>query len=412
MKAAKGSWVLLGLLVASICINYMDRSNLSVAATNLSRELSLGPADLGLLLSAFFWSYAICQLGAGWLVGRCNAYLAYGLAFLLWSGATALTGWAGSLSTLFALRLALGMGESIAYPAYSRIIICDFPERHRGLANSAIDAGSKMGPALGTLVGGLIVAHTGWRPLFYILGFGAMVWLAPWFALMPRGGGARAATAGQEAGPGYWELAKKRDVWGTVVALFCGNYAWYFILTWLPPYLETERHFSKMAMAVYGSIPYWGIAAASIGCGWISDRLIERGGRAMRVRKTFAASGLLLTALVLPANLVKNQTAAMALLTAGCLAYGMFSSNCWAITQTLAGPLAAGKWTALQNCLGNLAGIAAPWITGAIVQKTGQFFLAFAAVAMWLAIGGCSCLFVVGDEAPIGWGMGEVARGS
>jgi MFS family permease len=412
MKAARRSWVLLGLLVASISINYMDRSNLSVAATNLSRELSLGPADLGLLLSAFFWSYAICQLGAGWLVGRCNVYLAYGLAFLLWSGATALTGWAGSLGTLVALRLALGMGESIAYPAYSRIIICDFPERHRGLANSAIDAGAKMGPALGTLVGGLIVAHTGWRPLFYILGFGAMVWLAPWFALMPRGGGAMAATARQEAGPGYWELAKKRDVWGTIVALFCGNYAWYFILTWLPPYLETERHFSKTAMAVYGSIPYWGIAAASIGCGWISDRLIERGGRAMRVRKTFAGSGLLLTALVLPSNLVKNQTGAMALLTAGCLAYGMFSSNCWAITQTLAGPLAAGKWTALQNCLGNLAGIAAPWITGVIVQKTGQFFLAFVAVAIWLAIGACSCLFVVGDAAPIAWGMAEEPPGS
>lgn len=407
---ARRQWVLLALLVVSIGINYIDRSNLSVAATDLSRELSLGPGDLGLLLSAFFWSYAVFLLGAAWLVGRCNVYLAYGLAFVVWSVATALMGFAHSLSGLFALRLVLGMGESMAYPAYSRMIACDFPARHRGLANSAIDAGAKAGPALGTLVGGLIVARLGWRYLFYFLGFGAMLWLAPWFAMIPRGQRATEAATLEPAGPPFWEIAKKRDFWGTVVALFCGNYAWYFILTWLPTYLETERHFSKTMMAVYGSIPYWGIAIASITSGWFSDRLIERRGSAVRVRKTLAASGLLLATLVLPANLLRNQVAAMALMTAGCLAYGLFSSNCWAITQTLGGPSAAGKWTGMQNCLGNLAGIAAPWLTGLIVEKTGQFFLAFVAVCVCLVIGACSYLFVVGTAAPIAWGRGSQTK--
>lgn len=396
-------WVLLVLLVASIGINYIDRSNLSVAATDLSRELSLNSEHLGLLLGAFFWTYAAFQLVAGWAVDRYNVYKLFGASFLIWSAATALMGFAGSLGSLFALRLVLGVGESLAYPAYARIIACDFPARHRGLANSAIDAGAKAGPALGTLIGGLIVARFGWRWLFYLLGFGAMLWLVPWFALIPRGKHATAASGIQSGGPDFLEIAKKRDFWGTVVALFCGNYAWYFVLTWLPPYLEMERHFSKTMMAVYGSIPYWGIAVASITCGWISDRLIDRGGKPMRVRKAFAVSGLLLMTMILPANMLSNQVASMALLTAGCLAYGLWSSNIWAISQTLAGPSAAGRWTGMQNCLGNFAGVIAPWLTGFIVQKTGHFFLAFVAVCVCLVIGACSYFVLIGNAAPVAW---------
>jgi ACS family D-galactonate transporter-like MFS transporter len=399
-------WLLLALLVVSIFINYIDRANLSVAATDLSRELSLSPKDLGLLLGAFFWSYAIFQLVAGWLVDRYNVYVAYGISFFLWSAATALTGFAGSLATLFALRLVLGFGESIAYPAYSKIIACDFPARHRGLANALIDAGSKAGPALGTLIGGLIVASFGWRPLFFILGFGAMVWLIPWFAVIPRGKtGARphAGEAVHAAGPGFLEIAGKRDAWGTFLVLFCGNYAWYFFLTWLPPYLEMERGFSKTMMALYGAIPFTGIALSSIFGGWLSDRLIHRGASPTLVRKGFAITGLLMMTLVLPASMLPNQVASMVLLTFGCTCYGLYSSNIWAITQTLAGPSAAGKWTGMQNCIGNISGVVAPWFTGFLVQQTGEFFLAFVAVAAALVIGACSYIFLVGKVAPVVW---------
>lgn len=407
------------LLVFSIFINYIDRSNLSVAATNLSRELSLNSKDLGLLLGAFFWSYAALQVVAGWVVDRYNVYVGYGIAFFLWSAATALTGFASGLAMLFALRLILGVGESIAYPAYSKIIARDFPARHRGLANALIDAGSKAGPALGTLIGGLIVANYGWRSLFFVLGFGAMVWLIPWFALLPRinrMASVPASPAAHAAGPGFLEIASKRDAWGTFLVLFCGNYAWYFFLTWLPPYLEMERHFSKTMMAVYGSIPFTGIALASVFGGWLSDRLIHRGGSPTLVRKGFAITGLLMMTLVLPASMLPNQLASMALLTAGCICYGLYSSNVWAITQTLAGPSAAGKWSGMQNCTGNIAGVVAPWFTGYLVQETGQFFLAFVAVAVALVLGACSYIFLVGKVAPIAWrssleaGSGKTAR--
>jgi len=157
----------LALLVASIFINFIDRSNLSVAVTDIEKELSLDDRQAGLLLSGFFWTYALFQIAAGWLVDRYNAYWVYAAGFLLWSVATALTGFGVGFAVLFGLRLVLGAGESVAYPAYSRIISDDFPERRRGLANALLDAGSKAGPAVGTLLGGLIVARFGWRPLFF-----------------------------------------------------------------------------------------------------------------------------------------------------------------------------------------------------------------------------------------------------
>jgi MFS transporter, ACS family, D-galactonate transporter len=397
-------WLILGLLVASIFINYIDRSNLSLAVTDLEKELSLDDPQIGLLLSAFFWTYALFQLAAGWLVDRYNVYWVYGAGFLLWSVATALTGFASGFGVLFGLRLALGTGESVAYPAYSRIISDDIPERNRGLANALLDAGSKAGPALGTLVGGLIVARFGWRPLFLILGFGALLWLVPWVLAMPRSL-PRAHRPAAGGGPGFLEIASKRDAWGTFLVLFGGNYAWYFILTWLPAYLEKERGFSKEQTAIFGSLPFWGIAVTAVVAGWASDRLIARGASVTRVRKSFAVAGLLATTLILPASMLTNQRAAMTLLTAGCLSYGLYTANLWAITQTLAGPV-AGKWTGMQNCIGNLSGIAAPYVTGQIAYHTGHFFYAFAAACFWLVVAACSYLFIVGPVEPVRWRCG------
>ncbi len=417
MTAAR--WFVLALLVVSIFINYVDRSNLSVSVTNLEAELGVNAERMGLLLSAFFWSYAALQLVAGWLVDRYNVYLVYGAGFLLWSLATALTGFAGSFGVLFGLRLVLGSGESVAYPSYSRIIAEDFPERRRGLANALIDAGSKAGPALGTLVGGLIVWRLGWRALFFLLGFGALLWLIPWVIAMPRNSAASRAKSGERhrcpgardawdsgasprSTPGFWAIARRRDAWGTFLALFCANYAWYFLIAWLPGYLEQDRKFPKQVMALYGSLPLAAIALVSVTAGWASDRLIERGWDRSRVRIGFAASGLLLATLMLPAAVLPSPGSALGLLCFACACYGMFSSNCWAITQTLAGP-AAGMWTGMQNCVGNLAGVLAPWLTGLIRDRTGSFLYAFAVAGFWLAVGAGSYVFLVRRVEPVEW---------
>ncbi len=388
---------ILALLVISGFLNYVDRANLSVGLTNIQGEMHLSPYQLGLLQSAFFWTYAAFQLSSisGWLVDRFNVCWVLAAGFFLWSGATAVTALVHVFAVMFSLRLILGMGESVAYPSYSRILANNFPEHHRGLANALIDAGTKAGPAMGTLLGGLLIASFGWRPFFLVLGIASLLWLGPWVLWMPR---ARGLEARQDpaAVPPVAALLALRPVWFTSVGLFCSNYFWYFLITWLPYYLEEERHFGKRKMAVYGSLSFLAVAVSSVFSGWLSDHWIARGGTPTRVRKTFAGVGLCFSTIILPVALAHSAELAMALLLLACVSFGVYTSNVYAITQTLAGPCAAGKWTSLQNGAANLAGVAAPWLTGWLVETTGQFYLAFVlAAVIVLASAGC---FVLGVE--------------
>jgi MFS family permease len=397
-------WRVLALLVASGFINYIDRSNLSVGATNIQSEFNLSPSQLGLLLGAFFWTYALSQfLGfAGWLVDRFHVSWILAGGFFLWSGAMGSTGLARTFVVLFATRLMLGLGESVAYPCYSRILVTDFPENHRGVTNAWIDAGTKSGPALGSLVGALAMARFGWRALFVGLGFGSLLWLIPWLLWMPRGQ-AYSAPVDQTQVPSVFRIALHRSAMFSAMGLFCSNYFWYFLVTWLPHYLETERHFSKSKMGVFASLAYLAVAVSSVISGWLSDRWISRGGTPTRVRKTFTGVGLALSTIILPVALVRDESLAMGLLMLACLCYGMFASNVWAITQTLAGPHAAGKWTAMQNGVGNFSGVVGPALTGWLVQRTGLFSLSFAVAAGVALTGAAIFVFGIGPLKQVDW---------
>jgi MFS transporter, ACS family, D-galactonate transporter len=395
-------WIAVGLLFFAAAINYIDRGSLSVAAPSLTAELSLSPVQMGFLLSAFFWSYTACQLVSGWLADRFPVTWVFGIGFALWSAATMGSAFATGLASLAALRLLLGAGESVAFPCYSKVIAAGFSIEKRGLPNSLLDAGTKLGPAIGTLLGGLLVARYGWRVMFFALGLGSLIWLIPWSVWAPRAA-ARAPGVLPEMGPGMSRIVRRRDAWGTFIGNFCYTYAYYFLLTWLPSYLVKERHVSLAMMGVVASIPFWGGALSAVTCGWASDRWIRRGGSPTLVRKTFVVSGLLLSTAMVPAALVGDLRLSIALLSVAYIAFGMYASNHWAITQTLAGPDAAGQWTGLQNTVGNLSGIVAPIATGFIVAATGSFLWAFISPAV-LAIVGVGCyLFLVGPVAPVQW---------
>jgi MFS family permease len=402
----RGQWIILTLLVVSVTINYIDRGNLSIAASRLATELQIDPEKIGLLLSSFFWTYAAMQIVAGWLIDRYSVYWIFALGFFVWSAATALTGLAGGFLTIFALRLLLGVGESVAYPAYSKIIAQGIPNEHRGLANGLIDAGCKAGPALGLLIGGLIISHYGWRPLFVGIGLISMLWLIPWIWITIRAArpsNHSVAHSGLEAGPGLLEIARQRSARGTFLCLFCGNYVWYFLLTWLPWYLVRERHYSEAAMGRFGSMAFWAVGLASLISGVISDRLVQRGGSPTFVRKMFAAGGLIGAIVIVGVPLLQSQSASLAVLIFACISFGCYSSHPWLISQTLAGPAAAGRWSGMQNAVGNLAGVIAPWLTGRIVRDTGHFVYAFAVVGVILALGAGSYLLLIGRIEPIVW---------
>jgi MFS family permease len=399
---ARMQWMVLILLVVSVCINYIDRGNISVASYDLQTSLHLDPLQLGYLFSAFFWTYAGFMVLAGWLVEKYNVIWVYAIGYLVWSLATAFTGLANSFVMLFGLRLLLGMSESVAYPSYSKILAAGFPEKQRGMANGLIDAGSKLGPALGLMIGGSILAHFGWRALFIAIGAVSMIWLIPWCAVAPS---IRTKDLKRHKDtPSFAEILRQRSAWGTFLCLFCSNYGWYFMLTWLPGYLRMERHYSAEAMAMAGSLPFWAVAGGAVLGGWLADRWIHHGASPTLVRKTFVSSGLCLSAFfLLPAAVVSNQILAMTLLIAASFAFGLCSGNTWAITQTLAGPVAAGKWTGLQNCAGNMAGVVAPTVTGFIVQETGSFYFAFLWVCLNFLGAACSYLFLVGKIEQVDW---------
>jgi MFS transporter, ACS family, D-galactonate transporter len=400
--------IVIVLLAISVFINYIDRGNLSIAAPMLKDELGISAAQLGVLLSAFFWTYACLHLFYGWVVDRLNVNWVFAGAFLLWSAATAATGIVHTFATLFVLRLLLGMGEAASYPSYNKIIALNFEEEHRGVANSVLASGLLLGPGFGMLFGGLLMARFGWRPFFIVLGLASMLWILPWLKWMPKKQyAAQTKTAGA---PNLLEFLMLRSAWGTCIGLFCGNYVNYFLITWLPFYLVRERSFSMDKMAKMGGIAY---LLASLACtlsGWLADRWIAAGATPSLVRKTFTGGGVGLSGIFLGLAVIGGPTLCVALVVLGIVSFGVSASNIWAITQRLAGQRATGRWVGFQSFFGNLSGMVAPAVTGYVLERTGQFYWAFLIVAAVAFLGAASWIFLVGRVEPVIWGQKLRAR--
>ena len=250
LALAKALSPVAALLALSVFINYIDRGSLSIAAPALKTELLLSPWQLGILLSSFFWTYTGFQIVSGWMVDRFNVNWVIAGGFFLWSIATAATGLAHGFAMLLAVRLFLGIGESVAFPSYSKILAKHFPESLRGRANSLIAAGIAGGPAFGIFFGAMLIARYGWRPFFVGLGLLCLLWLFPWLVWMPKGPGIAVAPGARA--PSITEILEHRSAWGTFGGLFSYNYLSYFLLTWLPFYLVRERHFSMDKMGRIG----------------------------------------------------------------------------------------------------------------------------------------------------------------
>jgi MFS transporter, ACS family, D-galactonate transporter len=399
-------WTLVILLMISVIINYIDRSNLSLAVPLIQRQFALSSLQLGALLSAFFWTYALMQLSgiAGWLSDRFPVGWVMVGGFVLWSGATVMTGLVTGFSALYISRLLLGMGESVAYPCYSRVF-AELPQEHRGRANALIDAGTKLGPATGAFVGGLLLVHFGWRILFVVLGAGGLLWLLPWILLMPRTG-RKVEVEGAAALPSIVQLLRVKSAWGSFLGHFCGNYFFYFLLAWLPNYLAGEEKMAIGPMSRLTSAVFLLIAASTLTVGWISDRLIAAGVSPTRVRRAAVVGGLSVASSLLALVFVhRNLPVSIAVMAVACVGYGAFASNHWAITQTLAGTAMAGRWSSVQNGVANLSGIVAPWVAGLIVQINGSSRLAFVITGGVALVGALAYGFLVRRVEPVEWAV-------
>jgi MFS family permease len=397
---------IVALMALAVFINYVDRGNLATAAPLMKDELKLDNTQVGLLLSAFFWAYTPGQVFAGWLAEKINAYRALALGLTVWALATAATGLAGSFAVLFALRLVLGLGESVAFPCSSKLLAEYLPTRRLGHANGMIGAGLAAGPAVGTFVGGLLIAHFGWRPSFLVFGLMSLMWLAPWLAVTRTASG-EASRAVSGPAPSFLAILRQRGLWGAALGHFAANYTLYFVVSWLPTYLVKARGFTVPQMAEIGGAIYLVYAASSLGVGWVCDRWMAAGGSDNWVRKTAMVAGHLGAAACLAACAVAGPTGSLVSLLLAGFFFGFTTPNIFAIGQTLAGPRAAGKWIGVQNCIGNVAGIVAPIITGVVVDRTGAFVWAFAIAAGVGLLGVVGWGLIVRRVEPVAWSAAD-----
>ncbi len=399
---ARGMNRVVFLLALSVFINYIDRSNLSIAAPLLKDELGLSAAQLGTLLSVFFWTYGCMQIPAGWLVDRFEVKWVFAAGFFVWSAATAVTGILHGFSAWIVIRVILGIGESISFPAYSKILGSSyFTESRRGMGNAAIMAGLSLGPAVGMLVGGSVVGRFGWRPFFLVLGFASLLWLIPWLAWMPSGTTSTAAAS--EPKVRVLDIFRERSAWGTCLGQICINYGLYFLVAWLPFYLVRARNLSMNQMARVGGLIFLLAAVSAILTGKLSERWIASGASATRVRKTLLGGGMTGLGISLAAAAVAPDNVFIWVLAVAGICLGVNGAHCWAVTQTLAGPRVSGRWTGVQNFVGNFGGSFAPAITGYLLNRLGRFYWPFLIAGLFSWIGALAWVLLVGPIEPVEW---------
>ncbi len=400
-------WTIVGLLFTASMINYMDRATISMALPAISADLGLNPLDKGKLLSAFFFSYAFMQIPIGFAVDRLNLRWLYAGMFLVWSLACGSAGLAETLATLVVLRVILGFGESIYLPGGMKIVILLFPSKERGLPSGLFDFGTRSGLVLDGIIIPWLIVHYGWRNMFFIVGFTALLWLAPWLTLFPsrRLKADEAASPASPAGDVVPQprriLTVDRNLLGICLGFFCFDYFWYMMLTWLPDYLVEARNLSISKAGFYAAISFFIFGVSEPLGGWLADRLIRRGWNETRTRKGIVTVGFLMGLLMIPAGRVAGVTPTL-LLVFGASLVGLSTGNLLAILQSCAPPEQVGIWTGVKNFSGNLGGIIAPLVMGLLINRTGSYAPGYALAAVLLVVGLLPYWFIVGELKPLG----------
>jgi MFS family permease len=367
------------LLVALVLfINYIDRGTLATTARAIQLELHINDAQLGYMQSAFFWIYALMQIPVGWMAERWGGRRMLALGLALWASATLLTGFAQSLFMLFVLRLLLGLGESAGFPCAAKVLAEAVPSEGLGLANGIVGFAYLLGPAVGAYAGGLLMHEYGWRVVFLVFGGASLFWLIPWLRQKPV---PREAVRAAGRAVSFGQILRTPALWGTGLGLFSSNYVFYFMLFWLPSYLERERGFSTTEMATLVGSAFAVNAITALAAGWYIDRHIARGGSGNFIYKMVMAATHLGSAASVLLMALGNRPLCLFGIFFYQVLCGVQSPGVYAMSEVLAGPKAAGRWVGVQNCLGSLAGAVTNAATGLFVYYTGGFALALIVAA-------------------------------
>ncbi|HKU36417.1 MAG TPA: MFS transporter [Paenarthrobacter sp.] len=415
-KASKARVLIAVMLFVTVVINYMDRANLSIAIPSISQEFSLSPAEQGLLLSAFGWTYAALQLPGGWLVDRVRPQVLYASCLILWSLATVFMGMVGGFVALIVLRLLVGGFEAPAYPINNKVATSWFPERERATAIAFYTSGQFIGLALLTPVLSWLQTVLSWHWVFIVTGAVGIVWGVTWYLsyrspkqmklanqaeieLISNGGGlVDLENTAAEKRKFSWTDARivlsKRKLWGIYLGQFCLTSTLWFFLTWFPTYLVSYRGMDYIKSGFLASLPFVAALIGVLASGVVSDWMVKRGKSLGLARKSPIITGLLLTTAMIGANFTDNTALVIAFMSIAFFGNGLASIT-WSLVSALAPQRLIGLTGGMFNFIGNLSSIATPIAIGLLVSKT-NFAPAFIYMTVITVLGVVSYVLLVG----------------
>lgn len=406
---------ILALLAVGTMINYLDRTVLGIAAPQLTAELGIDAAMMGIVFSAFAWTYALAQIPGGIFLDRFGNKVTYFLALTLWSLFTLFHGLAVGLKTLLLCRFGLGVSEAPCFPVNSRVVSAWFPLQERAKATAVYTVGEYLGLACFAPLLFWIMGSFGWRALFISVGAAGVMFALVWWRCyrephedkhlnqlerehIVNGGGM--STGAEQHTAFSWPLIRqllaKRQILGASIGQFAGNTVLVFFLTWFPTYLATERHMPWIKVGFFAIMPFLAAAGGVMFGGWVSDKLLKATGSANLGRKLPIIAGLLMASTIISANWLTSDLAVILVMSFAFFGQGMVGLG-WTLISDIAPKGLGGLTGGLFNFCANLAGILTPLIIGFIVAASGNFFYALIYIGGAALLGVAAYVFILGD---------------
>lgn len=416
LKKTNIRYGMLALVFVNVVINYLDRTNISVAAPALSKDLELSSVELGLIFSAFGWTYAALQIPGGLIADKYGPRILYAVCLVTWSLATLCQGFVKGFVSLFGFRLATGAFEAPSYPINNRIVTSWFPENERASAIALYVSGQFIGLAFLTPVLATIQFYAGWRGLFVVTGLTGLVWGVVWYLFyrdplqhprvnqaeldyIEKGGGVFEKKVDVEKVSIWrWENFKQvfssKTLWGVYIGQFCVNATLWFFLTWFPTYLVQYRGLDFIKSGYLASVPFLAACAGLLLSGFLSDKLVQQGKSVSMARKAPIIFGLLLSVSIVGANYTDDTALIIFFLALAFFGAGMALIS-WVFVSILSPKNLIGLTGGVFNFMGNLASIVVPIVIGFLASE-GDFRPALVFIGALGLIGACSYIFIVG----------------
>jgi MFS transporter, ACS family, D-galactonate transporter len=408
---------ILAVIIIAVSINYMDRANLSIAAPIVEKDLHISVVEMGLIFSAFSWTYAALQIPGGLILEKVGARVTFGVAMLFWSIVTVCISLATGFGSLLGLRLALGAAETPAFPANNSLVSRWFPTRERGLATGSYTAGEYVGLAIAAPLLAYLAVRFGWHSVFYLTGGLGLLWAFAWLLWIrnrpqsdtrvsaaelehiEKGGGAvttlTAEGRSQAKFSDIWKLLSKKRMLGALIGQFANTSTLFFFLTWFPDYLVKQKHFTLLTAGFLAVIPYLCALVGTLVGGAGSDWLLRRGVATSIARKAPIITGLILSMIIIVDNWVNQPALIVLCFSIAFFAQGMASATAWTLLSDIAPANQIALTGGLFNFFANAGGALAPLVISLILSATGSFFYGLIYIGALAGIGALSYIFLV-----------------